>query len=66
MKFCTKCGSKLEKDESVCDNCGYNFHSGSYESDEEDDKQTTDIQQFTYSNDYDEQSMFLWRKRRIL
>lgn len=42
MKFCTKCGSKLETGESVCHNCGYNFDTGKYETDKKDDTQVID------------------------
>lgn len=30
MKFCTKCGSKLEEGKTVCDNCGYDFSPKKY------------------------------------
>jgi membrane-associated protein TcaA len=30
VKFCTKCGSKLEEGKTVCDNCGYDFSPKKY------------------------------------
>ena len=37
MKFCTKCGSKLEEGKTVCDNCGYDFSLKKYKDHSEDD-----------------------------
>ncbi|WP_368491065.1 zinc ribbon domain-containing protein [Clostridium sp. BJN0013] len=63
MKFCNKCGSKLEKDESVCHNCGYNFYSGKYEFDDN-DTQIIDTQQFIDSDNSNEGHMLLPRKKK--
>lgn len=45
MKFCTKCGTKLEEGESICHNCGYDLNAREYKNNENDSSQSTKISQ---------------------
>lgn len=61
MKFCTKCGSKLKEDQSVCPNCGYNFETKKYENDADDDTQEIDKQEIT-----DKERFYSGRKKTVI
>ncbi|WP_010241253.1 zinc ribbon domain-containing protein [Clostridium arbusti] len=52
MRFCTKCGTKLKENESLCPNCGYDFQSKEYKNNIVDNTQPINKNTATDNSDF--------------